>query len=74
MTEKMTAAVMYAVGDVRIEQVDKPVPGPGEALLKIACCGVCGSDLSRMFESGPHKLPLICGHEFLAQSRNWAKA
>ena len=46
----------------------------GEALLKIACCGVCGSDLSRMFESGPHKLPLICGHEFLAQSRNWAKA
>ena len=66
MTEKMTAAVMYAVGDVRIEQVDKPVPGPGEALLKVACCGVCGSDLSRMFESGPHKLPLICGHEFSA--------
>jgi L-iditol 2-dehydrogenase len=31
----MTAAVMYAVGDVRIEQVDKPEPGPGEVLLKI---------------------------------------
>ncbi|MGI5951347.1 MAG: galactitol-1-phosphate 5-dehydrogenase [Brooklawnia sp.] len=64
MTEKMTAAVMYAVGDTRIEQVDKPTPGPGEVLLKIAYVGVCGSDLSRMFESGPHKLPLITGHEF----------
>ncbi|MGA4506738.1 galactitol-1-phosphate 5-dehydrogenase [Propionibacteriaceae bacterium G1746] len=66
MTEKMTAAVMHAVGDIRIEQVDKPTPGPGEVLMKVAYCGVCGSDLSRMFESGPHKLPLICGHEFSA--------
>lgn len=66
MTEKMTAAVMYAVGDTRIEQVPVPAPGPGEVLLKIAYVGVCGSDLSRMFESGPHKLPLITGHEFSA--------
>ena len=66
MTEKMTAAVMYAVNDIRIEEVDKPTPGPGEVLMKVAFCGVCGSDLSRMFESGPHKLPLICGHEFSA--------
>lgn len=66
MTEKMTAAVMYAVNDIRIEEVDKPTPGPGEVLMKVAYCGVCGSDLSRMFESGPHKLPLICGHEFSA--------
>lgn len=66
MTETMTAAVMHAVGDIRIEQVLKPVPGPGEALLKVEACGVCGSDLARMFLKGPHKLPLICGHEFSA--------
>ncbi|MCF2706076.1 galactitol-1-phosphate 5-dehydrogenase [Arcanobacterium haemolyticum] len=62
----MTAVVMYAPGDVRLEEVEKPTPGPGEALLKVAACGVCGSDLDRMYKKGPHKLPLICGHEFSA--------
>lgn len=62
----MTAVVMYAPGDVRLETVEKPVPDRGEALLKVAACGVCGSDLDRMFTKGPHKLPLICGHEFSA--------
>lgn len=62
----MTAVVMYAPGDVRLETVEKPVPGRGEALLKVAACGVCGSDLDRMFIKGPPKLPLICGHEFSA--------
>ena len=63
---KMTAIVMHGVGDIRLEQVDIPTPGPNEALLKIAACGVCGSDLDRMYKKGPHKLPLITGHEFSA--------
>lgn len=66
MAEKMTAVVMYGVDDIRLEQVDVPKPGSGEALLKIAACGVCGSDLDRMYKKGPHKLPLIAGHEFSA--------
>ncbi len=66
MTEMMTAVRMYGVGDIRVEQVPKPVAGPGEALMKIAYCGVCGSDLPRMYLSGPHKLPLTTGHEFSA--------
>ncbi|MGC5626993.1 galactitol-1-phosphate 5-dehydrogenase [Georgenia sp. Z1344] len=66
MTEKMKAVQLHAVGDVRLEEVEKPTPGPGEALLKVAACGVCGSDLDRMFKKGAHKLPLICGHEFSA--------
>lgn len=57
---------MYDVGDIRLEEVDKPTPGPGEVLLKVGVCGVCGSDLPRMYEKGPHKLPLITGHEFSA--------
>lgn len=63
---KMNAVVMHGVGDIRLEQVDIPTPGPNEALLKIAACGVCGSDLDRMYKKGPHKLPLITGHEFSA--------
>ena len=63
---KMNAVVMHGVDDIRLEEVEVPKPGPGEALLKVAACGVCGSDLDRMYKKGPHKLPLITGHEFSA--------
>lgn len=62
----MKAVVMQAVGDIRVEEIDKPVAGPGEVVMKVAVCGVCGSDMDRMFKKGPHKLPLVCGHEFSA--------
>ena len=62
----MKAVMMYGVGDHRLEEIERPTPGPGEALLKVAACGVCGSDLDRMYVKGPHTLPLVCGHEFSA--------
>ncbi len=55
---------MYTPGDIRLEDVPKPVAGPGEVLLKVDAVGVCGSDLPRMLVKGAHKMPLICGHEF----------
>lgn len=60
----MRAAVLHSPGDIRLEEVAKPVPGPGEVLLRVAAVGVCGSDLPRMLIKGAHKMPLICGHEF----------
>lgn len=60
----MTAAVMHAPGDIRVEQVAVPRPGPGQVLLKIAACGVCGSDIPRMLRNGGYIMPIICGHEF----------
>lgn len=41
----MRAAVLFGPGDMRV--VDKPVPhpGPGEVLVKVAVCGMCGTDL-----------------------------
>ncbi len=62
--ETMTAAVMYAPGDIRVEQVAVDVPGPGEVLLEVAACGVCGSDIPRMLKNGGYVMPIICGHEF----------
>lgn len=64
MTEQMTAALMYEPGDVRVEQVDVPAIGAGDLLIKVAACGVCGSDIPRMNFSGAYRYPLICGHEF----------
>ena len=60
----MLAAVMHAPGDVRVEEVATPVPGEGEVLVKVAACGVCGSDVPRMLTKGAHRMPIICGHEF----------
>ena len=62
--ERMTAAVLHAPGDIRVEQVDVPTPGPGQVLLKVAACGVCGSDIPRMLRNGGYVMPIICGHEF----------
>lgn len=65
MAEKtMKALVLYALGDLRLEERPIPSPGPGEALVRVAAAGVCGSDLPRLYEHGAYHYPLIPGHEF----------
>jgi L-iditol 2-dehydrogenase len=46
-TQKPTtpAAVLYDVGDIRLEERPMPVPRPGEVLVEIRSVGVCGSDI-----------------------------
>ena len=41
----MRAAVLYGPGDIRVEDKPVPRPGPGEVLVKVAVCGMCGTDL-----------------------------
>lgn len=60
----MQACVLHAVGDLRCETVTDPKPGPGEVLIRVGACGVCGSDIPRVFKTGTYKFPLIPGHEF----------
>ena len=60
----MRAAVMHAPGDIRVEDVPRPIAGPDDVLIKVAACGVCGSDVPRMLTKGAHRMPIICGHEF----------
>ena len=65
MSEKtMHAAVLHAVGDLRYEEVARPEPKSGEVLLKVLGCGICGSDIPRVFVSGTYHFPTIPGHEF----------
>lgn len=64
MPATMTAAVMHAPGDIRVEEVPVKSPGPGQVLLQVAACGVCGSDIPRMTKNGGYVMPIICGHEF----------
>jgi len=62
--QTMQALMLHAVGDLRLERVPRPTPGPGEAVIRVAACGVCGSDVPRVFEHGTYSFPLIPGHEF----------
>jgi threonine dehydrogenase-like Zn-dependent dehydrogenase len=61
----MRAGVLHAPGDLRIEDREVPAPGPGEVLVRVAVCGVCGSDATE-FDRGPvlTVLPVTLGHEF----------
>jgi L-iditol 2-dehydrogenase len=61
------AAVLHAAGDVRMEERDRPQPGPREVLVQITAVGVCGSDV-HYYEHGrigPFvvEAPLVLGHE-----------
>ena len=58
----MRAAVYRAVNDVRLETVPVPEIGAGELLVKIATCGICGTDLKKI-HMGSHSAPRIFGHE-----------
>jgi L-iditol 2-dehydrogenase len=58
----MRAAVYHGINDVRLETVPVPTIGAGELLVRIATCGVCGTDLKKI-HLGSHSAPRIFGHE-----------
>ena len=63
----MKAVVMYAPGDVRVENVPDPARGSGEALLRVRRVGLCGSDLNSYRGRNPLvSFPRIPGHEIAA--------
>lgn len=58
----MQAAVYRGRGDVRLEHVPVPEVGPGELLVRVNTCGICGTDLKKI-ATGSHSAPRIFGHE-----------
>ena len=58
----MRAAVYRGINDVRVETVPVPEIGAGEILIKVAACGICGTDLKKI-HTGSHSAPRIFGHE-----------
>ena len=58
----MLAAVYRGVNDVRLENVPVPKISPGEMLVRVHSCGVCGTDLKKI-STGSHSAPRIFGHE-----------
>ena len=60
----MKANVLHGVGDLRYEDIPVPDLKSGEVLLKVRACGICGSDIPRIFVNGTYRFPTVPGHEF----------
>jgi L-iditol 2-dehydrogenase len=58
----MLAAVYRGKNDVRMETIPVPTIGPGELLVRVHTCGICGTDLKKI-STGSHSAPRIFGHE-----------
>ena len=77
VTETMRAVVCHGPRDYRLEEVARPVPGPGEALIRVEAVGICASDLKCYHaaakfwgdENRPPwvETPVVPGHEFAGE-------
>jgi len=61
MDGTMKVAVYYNNHDVRLEERPIPQIGPGELLVRVESCGLCGGDTMEWYLV--HKAPIILGHE-----------
>jgi L-iditol 2-dehydrogenase len=64
--DTMLAAVYHGAHDIRLEEVERPQPGPGEAVLRVRAASLCATDVC-IFNHGHFKIPegavRILGHE-----------
>ena len=64
--KKMQAAQLVARGKIEVREVDVPVPGPGEVLIRVEACGICGTDVTIRDHGMPGEppMPFTMGHEY----------
>ena len=57
----MRAAVYHGAGRIAVEERPDPVAGPGELVVRMRACGLCGSDLMSWYQDP--RAPVVLGHE-----------
>jgi 2-desacetyl-2-hydroxyethyl bacteriochlorophyllide A dehydrogenase len=66
----MKAITIFGPNEIRMVETATPRPGPDEALVRVAYCGICGTDLAilggemSLVKSGAIKYPVRIGHEW----------
>ncbi len=60
----MKASILYGIGDLRYEDMPKPIIKDNEVLVNVKACGICGSDVNRVLKTGTYRFPTVIGHEF----------
>jgi threonine dehydrogenase-like Zn-dependent dehydrogenase len=63
----MRCAVFLAPGKWELQSRAVPQAGAGEALVRVAACGLCGTDLHIYHGRFPASFPVIPGHEFAGE-------
>lgn len=68
MTAMMPRVAVHGPDDVRIDEVATPSPGPEDVVVRVAACGICGTDLGYAraggLPVGGDRGPIALGHEF----------
>jgi L-iditol 2-dehydrogenase len=60
----MKALLLSKYRHLEIVDVPQPTPGPGEVLIQVAACGICGSDVHGYDGSSGRRIPpIVMGHE-----------
>ena len=57
----MKAGLLAAPGRLVVDDRPNPTPGPGEVIVSLAACGICGSDLEKV--KGNYRATSVIGHE-----------
>ncbi|MGZ4759607.1 MAG: zinc-dependent alcohol dehydrogenase [Acidimicrobiales bacterium] len=55
--------MLHGANDWRLDDIPDPDPGPGDALVRIAACGICGTDVSYIHMGMTPGRPIPLGHE-----------
>lgn len=60
----MQSVRLFGVGDLRLVEGSRPEPGPGDLLVRVEACGLCGTDRHLFKGEFPTTPPVTLGHEF----------
>ncbi|HEY9521744.1 MAG TPA: zinc-dependent alcohol dehydrogenase family protein [Thermopolyspora sp.] len=63
----MKAAIIVKPGEISVESVPDPAPGPRDVVVRVAGCGICGTDLHILEGEFAPTLPVVPGHEFAGE-------
>lgn len=64
LPEVMPAAVYQSPGVITVEDRPVPDPGPGQVLVRVHHCGICGSDIHQLRDGWGLKPGVVAGHEW----------
>lgn len=67
LPEKMHALVLHDIGKLAYEEVNNYQLKEGHVIVKIKYCGICSSDIERVFVTGTYHFPTIPGHEMAGE-------
>src|SRR6266404_3667054 len=61
---RMKVLLLSQYKNLEIAELPEPTPGPGEVLVRVAACGICGSDVHGYDGSSGRRIPpIVMGHE-----------